>query len=125
MPPPRLLAAAFALVLLAAGPAGAKDLIVEKRVFELAQYTTVGGATIRNVRVGWEAYGTLNAAKDNVILVTHYFSGNSHAAGKYGKADPQPGYWDAIIGPGKPVDTDRYYVISSDTRSISAPAIPR
>ena len=70
---------------------------------------------IRQVRVGWESYGTLNEAKDNAILVTHFFSANSHAAGRYRPEDAEPGYWDAIIGPGKPLDTDRYFVLSSDT----------
>jgi homoserine O-acetyltransferase len=65
--------------------------------------------------LGWEAYGTLNAAKDNVILVAHYFSGSSHAGGKYAAEDKAAGYWDSIIGAGRPVDTDKYYVISVDT----------
>ena len=72
------------------------DFIVEKQVFELPSYTTTGGATIRQVRVGWESYGTLNEARDNAILVTHFFSGNSHAAGKYRPDDAEPGYWNAI-----------------------------
>ena len=80
-----------------------------------ASYTTTGGATIRQVRVGWESYGTLNEARDNAILVTHFFSANSHAAGKYHPDDAEPGYWNAIIGPGKPLDTNRYCIISSDT----------
>ena len=91
------------------------DIVVEKKVFELPSYTTTGGATIRNLRIGWESYGTLNQAKDNAILVTHFFSGTSHAAGKYKPDDPMPGYWDAIIGPGKPLDTDKYFILSSDT----------
>jgi homoserine O-acetyltransferase len=90
-------------------------IIVEKRTFELPSYTTTGGATIRRVRVGWESYGTLDEAKDNAILVPHFFSANSHAAGRYRPEDAEPGYWDAIIGPGKPLDTDRYFVLSSDT----------
>lgn len=103
---------AFAVLV---NPAAAYEPLVEKQVFELDQFTTQGGASIQSVKVGWEAYGTLNEAKDNVILIAHYFSGNSHAAGKYAAADPRPGYWDAIIGSGKPIDTDRYYVISVDT----------
>ena len=71
--------------------------------------------TIAKVRVGWEAYGKLNADKSNVILITHFFSGSSHAAGKYQSTDALPGYWDSIIGPGKAIDTDKFYVISSDT----------
>lgn len=102
---------AFAL----AGAGFAYDGIVEKKTFALPSYTTVGGKTIRDVKVGWESYGKLNDAKSNVILITHFFSGTSHAAGKYKPEDPAPGYWDAVIGAGKPIDTDRFYVISSDT----------
>ncbi|HUO54132.1 MAG TPA: homoserine O-acetyltransferase [Rhodoblastus sp.] len=93
----------------------AGDLLTTKRRFELPELRTVGGATIRNVTVGYETYGELNAARDNAILVAHYFSGSSHAAGRYRPDDALPGYWDAIIGPGKAVDTDKYYVVSSDT----------
>jgi homoserine O-acetyltransferase len=64
--------------------------------------------------VGYETYGTLNAAGDNAILVCHFFSGNSHAAGRY-KGEDRRGYWDSIIGSGKPVDTDKYFVLSVDT----------
>lgn len=91
------------------------DLMTTKQVFTLPAYTTFGGKTIKNVSVGWESYGKLNAAKDNVILITHYFSGNSHAAGKYHPEDAAPGYWDAIIGPGKAIDTNRFFVISVDS----------
>jgi len=109
----RLMAGLLALVLVA--PATAYQPWVEKQTFEMPAYTTVGGETIKSVRVGWEAYGSLNDAKDNVILICHFFSGNSHAAGKYSADDQQAGYWDAIIGSGKPIDTDRFYVVSVDS----------
>ncbi|WP_404344841.1 homoserine O-acetyltransferase [Vreelandella venusta] len=109
-------AASFtSLGLLLATPLWAWDGVVEKQTFEMESFTTQGGETIPNVTVGWEAYGELNDARDNAILITHFFSGTSHAAGRY-NADSEPtGYWDAIIGPGKPLDTDEYYIISSDT----------
>ena len=88
--------------------------VVEKKVFTLPSYTTVGGKTIKNVRVGYETYGTLNAAGDNAIFVPHFFTGTSHAAGKYKPTDAAPGYWDPIIGSGKPIDTDKYFVVSAD-----------
>src|SRR6476469_1749177 len=91
------------------------ELIGEKKTFELPSYTTVAGATIKSVKIGWEAAGTLNADKSNAILITHYFSGTSHAFGKYATSDKAAGYWDAIIGPGKAIDTNKYYVLSSDT----------
>src|SRR5215218_4046995 len=65
-----------------------KDVgLVEKQVFTLERCTTLGGATLKDVRVGWESYGRLNADKSNAILVTHYFSGTSHAAGRYAATD--------------------------------------
>lgn len=93
----------------------AETLLVKKQVFELNNFQTQNQQTITKVRVGWEAYGKLNADKSNVILITHYFSGTSHAAGKYQPDDAAPGYWDTIIGPGKAIDTNKFYVISSDT----------
>ena len=90
-------------------------MLVEKQLFEIKSFKTENGALINPVKVGWEAYGTLNTDKSNVILITHFFSGSSHAAGKYSEADAAPGYWDAIIGPGKAIDTNKYYVISVDT----------
>ncbi|NDP42655.1 MAG: homoserine O-acetyltransferase [Aromatoleum sp.] len=106
---------AVAVLLWSAGAAWALDGIVEKKVFTLPAYTTVGGKTIKNVRLGYETYGTLNVTGDNAIFVAHFYSGNSHAAGKYKAADAAPGYWDPIIGAGKPIDTDRYFVVSADT----------
>ncbi|MBE92450.1 MAG: homoserine acetyltransferase [Idiomarina sp.] len=97
---------------------------VEKKTFSMDSYTTHGGETIKDVKVGWESYGTLNEAKDNVVLITHFFSGNSHAAGKYSEDDQQAGYWDSIIGPGKAIDTDKYYVISVDSLVNAYPNLP-
>ncbi|PKG53967.1 MULTISPECIES: E22 family MetX-like putative esterase [Halomonadaceae] len=107
--------AVIGISLVASSSLMAWDGVVEKQTFEMENFTTQGGMTIPEVTVGWEAYGELNDARDNVILITHFFSGTSHAAGRY-EEDGQPtGYWDAIIGPGKPLDTDEYYIISSDT----------
>ena len=99
----------------AQSPAQSDTLLVEKQRFTLESFTTFGGKTIKDVNVGWESYGELNAEKDNVILITHFFSGSSHAAGKYAEDDAAPGYWDAIIGPDKAIDTNRFFVISVDS----------
>ena len=98
--------------------------IVQKQKFTIPQFTMANGATVNEVEVGWEAYGTLNADKSNTILVTHYHTGNSHAAGKYKEDDKDPGYWDQIIGPGLALDTDKYYVISSDMLANVSPNLP-
>jgi homoserine O-acetyltransferase len=70
-----------------------------------------GGATLAPVEVAYETYGTLNEAHDNAIFVCHALTGDAHAAGHHG--DPaRPGWWDNLIGPGRPLDTDRFFVIS-------------
>ena len=81
-------------------------MIVKKQTFELDRLELVCGATLQRVRAGYETYGRLSPTKDNAILICHHFSGTS---------DPVPGYWDAVIGPNKPFDTDRYFIVSSDT----------
>ena len=71
------------------------------------------GATLGPVEVAYETYGTLNADKSNAIYVCHALTGDAHAAGHHG--DPaRRGWWDTMIGPGKPVDTDRFFVICSN-----------
>lgn len=59
-----------------------------------------------------ETYGTLNAAKDNAVLICHALSGHHHAAGYHSPDDRKPGWWDNYIGPGKAIDTNRFYVVS-------------
>lgn len=105
---------ALALALSVSLQAAAQGLLTEKKVITLPSYTTAGGKVIKNVRVGYETYGALNAAGDNAIFIAHFFSGNSHAAGRYKPEDKTAGYWDAIIGPGKAIDTNRYFVVSAD-----------
>jgi homoserine O-acetyltransferase len=89
--------------------------LVEKKVFTLPSYTTVAGQTVHNVRLGYETYGKLNERGDNAVFIAHFYSGTSHAAGKYKESDVLPGYWNPIIGPGKAIDTDKYFVVSADT----------
>lgn len=59
----------------------------------------------------YETYGTLNADKSNAVLICHALSGNHHVAGKHSADDKYPGWWDNLIGPGKPLDTNKFYVI--------------
>ena len=93
----------------------ALDQVVQKKTYTQDEFVLVSGQKLVGVKVGYETYGQLNASGDNAILICHFFSGDSHAAGKYAADDKVPGYWDAIIGPGKALDTDRYFVITSDT----------
>ncbi|MFB9968598.1 homoserine O-acetyltransferase [Pseudoroseomonas cervicalis] len=94
---------------------------MERREFGLTGYTTRGGATLPSLRIGYQTAGTLNAAGDNAILITHFFSANGHAFGRLGAGGPV-GWWDALIGPGKPIDTDRFFVVASDSLvNLNAP----
>ncbi len=101
-----------------------QDLLTSKKVFKLGDYTTVEGKKIASLQVGYETYGSLKSDKSNVILITHHFSGNSHVAGKYLSTDSDVGYWDAIIGPDKAIDTNKYFVIASDTLVNLSPFHP-
>ncbi|MBG9388982.1 homoserine O-succinyltransferase MetX [Caenimonas aquaedulcis] len=69
------------------------------------------GASIRGYSLAYETYGTLDADKSNAVLICHALNASHHVAGTYaGQADSE-GWWDTMIGPGKPVDTDRFFVI--------------
>lgn len=109
----RKTALALALVCLFSTPALARDALVAKREFSVPAFAFESGKSLP-VTVGYETYGKLNADGSNAILVCHYFSGNSHVAGRYAEADPQPGYWNDLVGSGKALDTDRYFIVSSD-----------
>ena len=87
-----------------------------------ASLTLENGGTIGPVDVEYETYGQLAPARDNVILITHALSGDAHVAGwdkhaeKVGRSYrlKHPGWWDTVIGPGKAIDTNRFYVISTN-----------
>ena len=70
------------------------------------------GRTLPQHELMVETYGTLNAAASNAILICHALSGDHHAAGWHDDADRKPGWWDNCIGPGKPFDTSRFFVVS-------------
>ena len=74
----------------------------------------VSGKTLGPITLAYETYGTLNETKSNAILIVHALSGTAHAAGFHAPDDPYPGWWDDFTGPGKPFDTDKYFVISSN-----------
>ncbi len=72
------------------------------------------GTDFGPITVAYETYGTLNPARDNAVLITHALSGDAHAAGYHSSRDSKPGWWDDMIGPGKPYDTDKYFMICSN-----------
>ncbi|HEU0189577.1 MAG TPA: homoserine O-acetyltransferase [Gallionella sp.] len=70
------------------------------------------GAVLPRYELVYETYGTLNADKSNAILICHALSGHHHAAGYYENEPRNIGWWDNMIGPGKPVDTEKFFVVS-------------
>lgn len=76
-----------------------------------APLTLKSGAVLPQFEIVYETYGTLNADKSNAVLICHALSGNHHVAGKYTDADKNVGWWDNLIGPNKPLDTNKFFVI--------------
>jgi homoserine O-acetyltransferase len=70
------------------------------------------GKTLNEFDLVYETYGELNAQKTNAILICHALSGHHHAAGYHSESETKPGWWDTCIGPGKPIDTNVYFVVS-------------
>jgi homoserine O-acetyltransferase len=91
--------------------------VVETKYFAFAEPPAAlkleSGEILGPVTLAYETYGVLNKEKSNAILVLHALSGDAHAAG-FHRGEASPGWWDAMIGPGKPFDTDRYFVICSN-----------
>ena len=94
--------------------------VVEKQYFTYAEppheMVLESGAELGPITIAYETWGRLSAARDNVVLVAHAFSGDSHAAGFYpdDPTDAKPGWWDSMIGPGKGLDTEKYFVICAN-----------
>jgi homoserine O-acetyltransferase len=95
------------------------DSVRSSRPLKHVQYVSLSdpldlelGGQIRGITVAYETYGNLNAEHDNAVLICHALSGDSHVA-PHDAAD-DPGWWDIAVGPGKSIDTDRYFVICSN-----------
>jgi homoserine O-acetyltransferase len=92
--------------------------IVEKKFFTFAEppheMVLENRATLGPVTLAYETYGELDQDKSNAILILHALSGDSHVAGYYTKEDPKPGWWDIMVGPGKGIDTNKYFVVCSN-----------
>ncbi len=74
--------------------------------------TLKSGQVLSQFNLIFETYGELNADKSNAVLVCHALSGHHHVAGKHREDDKHPGWWDNLIGPGKPLDTNKFFVIA-------------
>jgi len=96
---------------LAAGEVG---IVVPHDFVYAKPFTFKSGQTLPGFTLRYETYGTLNATRDNAILICHALSGDHHCAGLHTAEDRKPGWWNNLIGPGKAVDTGRFFVICAN-----------
>ena len=92
-------------------------LLVERQFFTFAESEGMlldCGTRLGPITLAYETLGELNADRSNAVLILHAFSGDSHVAGRFHANDERPGWWDTMVGPGKPIDTNRYFVICSN-----------
>lgn len=89
-------------------PIGARQFV---SVFESRPHVLETGGRLTEVTVAYETWGALDRNRSNAVLVLHALTGDSHAAGPTGAGHPSAGWWDAIIGPGRALDTDRFFVV--------------
>ena len=92
--------------------AGDVGLVTAAREVFSETLTLTSGRTLAGFELITETYGRLNTQRSNAVLICHALSGNHHAAGHYDLSDPKPGWWDLHIGPGKAIDTNRFFVVS-------------
>ena len=90
-------------------------MLVKPQNFQLPEPLALDcGRTLKAVNIRYETAGTLLPDRSNAVLITHALSGDAHVCGRHSPEDPKPGWWDEMIGPGKAIDTDRYFVICSN-----------
>lgn len=87
---------------------------VEDRFFTIPEFRLADGSVLLNATIAYETYGRLAPNRRNAVLITHGYTGSHHAAGRNPANANQPGSWNSLIGPGKPFDTDRLFVVASN-----------
>jgi homoserine O-acetyltransferase/O-succinyltransferase len=104
------------------------DPVGRRRFANVGDVQLERGGVLPDVRVAYETWGRLNEAADNVILVEHALTGDSHVIGEAGDGHASPGWWNALVGPDGPVDPDRWFVIASNVlggcQGSTGPASP-
>lgn len=70
-----------------------------------------GGVVLHDVTVAYETWGTLAPDASNAVLICHAWTGDSHVAGPAGRGHPTPGWWEGMVGPGRPIDTNQWFVV--------------
>lgn len=90
------------------------DPVGERSFVDVGSLTTQSGETIPDVRVAYETWGTLAADASNAVYVCHALTGDSHVTGPAGPGHLTEGWWEGLVGPGRPIDTDRWFVVCAN-----------
>ena len=103
----------------APGPArhlapGDVGLVTPRDFVHREPFTFRSGQTLPGFTLRYETYGQLNATRDNAVVICHALSGDHHCAGWHSAEDRKPGWWNNLIGPGKAVDTHRFFVVCAN-----------
>ena len=111
---------AAAVPLRAASPLAARsrfasaDNSIGRHYLSIGDLVTEGGETLPDVTIAYECWGRLNPTRTNAILIEHALTGDAHVVGEAGRGQPTAGWWQGIVGPGAPLDTDQYCVIATN-----------
>ena len=90
------------------------DPVGDRRFVDIGSVDLERGGSLPGVQVAYETWGTLSPAADNAVLVEHALTGDSHVVGEAGPGHATAGWWPGLIGPGAPLDTDRYFVVATN-----------
>lgn len=90
------------------------DPVGDRLFAAVGDYVTESGTLIPDVRVAYETWGTLNADRSNAIYVCHALTGDSHVTGPAGPGHRTAGWWDGLVGPGRAIDTDEWFVVCAN-----------
>ncbi|GAA3898528.1 homoserine O-acetyltransferase MetX [Microbacterium invictum] len=88
------------------------DPVGERLFAASGPFRTEGGRELPGIRLAYETWGELNAARDNAVLIAHALTGDSHVRGVAGPGHPTDGWWGDVVGPGGAIDTDRWFVVA-------------
>ena len=86
----------------------------EVAIVDIGSLTLENGAVIDDVSIAVQRWGELSPNRDNVVVVLHALTGDSHITGPAGPGQPTPGWWDGVAGPGAPIDTDRWCAVATN-----------
>src|SRR5690554_3161718 len=105
-------------------PPDSVGIVIPQKLTVDTPLKLVCGKTLSSYEIVYETYGELNRDRTNAVLICHALSGHHHAAGYHSPDDKKPGWWDVCIGPGKAIDTNRFFVVRSEEHTSELQSRP-